>query len=109
MSEDRLSHAAKYCAELEAVLPRGFVYVIQCGKFVKIGVAVDVVSRLSMLQIGNPYDLKLLKSIDTHEPFALEQEIHRGLKKYRVRGEWFKLPKPVLDLLLKSFKTDGSK
>jgi hypothetical protein len=105
MAEDRLAHALKHCAELESLLPRGFVYVIQSGQFTKIGVAVDVRERMVSLQIGNPVELVLLKSIDTHEPFALERQIHAGIWKYHVRGEWFDLPKPVLDLLLKSFKT----
>lgn len=73
-----------------------FVYFIQCGHDkkppVKVGVASNIDKRLKSLQTGNPYELKLLCSIEcknTKEAYNLECFIHSELKSRRIRGEWF--------------------
>lgn len=54
----------------------GYLYWIQLEEscYVKIGVAIDVRTRLSDLQIGCPFDLKA----------------------YHIRGEWFRFPIEML-------------
>jgi len=87
------------------ILPRGisvtgFVYLIKCNEFVKIGVAVNAQLRIRDMQIGNPYELVLLKSYPSPVPYEDEENLHCILERYRVRGEWFKLPQDIVDMLL---------
>lgn len=100
----RLQNSLAYCAEREyqQSLVVGYVYVIQADKFVKIGIAKDVIQRLNMMQIGNPHQLKLLHSWGTVTPKAIEEEIHCEYRRFHVRGEWFKIPEPHLSKLLNS-------
>jgi hypothetical protein len=100
---DHLKHALDHCSERkkQRELAGGWVYFIQAGEFVKIGVAKDVQQRLTFMQIGCPYDMVLLKAMECLDPYHDEEMIHAELEKYRVRGEWFKLPPAVLALLLK--------
>lgn len=64
-----------------------FVYFIECGGFVKIGVAVNVEKRLASLQTGNPAPLTLLVAISGNE--KMERELHKRFAVDRVQGEWF--------------------
>lgn len=72
-----------------------FVYVI--GQFsgpIKVGIASDVESRLSGLQTGHPYELRIFLSIDARTEDvarALEKQCHSSLSYCRLRGEWFEL------------------
>lgn len=66
------------------------VYLIQSvlGGPIKIGVAHEVNSRLAAIQIHCPFELKVLHVIE-HGGYAIERELHRRLKQYRLHGEWF--------------------
>ncbi len=72
-----------------------YVYIVQCMDkrgWIKVGVAVDVDNRLSTLQIGCPYELKLIAKIKfpgRSLAYAMESKIHRRFKGRNVRGEWF--------------------
>ena len=72
---------------------RGWVYVIQCGEFVKIGMAVDTSRRLTDLQRFCPYPLKLIvrKSVPYFMRLEFEAAVHHELAGYRHRGEWFQV------------------
>ena len=76
-----------FIAVIEAFPPR-----------VKIGKARDPKVRMSELQTGCPYELKLLGSIkcksDAHA-YELERMAHRSFSGYRKRGEWFHYHKNV--------------
>jgi len=74
---------------------------IECHGFVKIGIAVNVHARLASLQTGSPFKLTLLTSFASGSPQEEEEAIHALLEQYRVRGEWFELPAPMIDHLLK--------
>lgn len=65
------------------------VYFIQSGEGgpVKIGYAIDVASRLSGNQVGNPVILKLLATCEGGK--ALERQFHKALGRIRLRAEWF--------------------
>lgn len=63
------------------------VYFIKCKQYVKIGHASDVSKRLSELQIGCPFPLKLMAVIPGDR--RLERAFHEALHAWRVRGEWF--------------------
>jgi hypothetical protein len=67
-----------------------FVYFVRCvDDLVKIGVAGDVNDRLSALQVGCPYELKLWGTL-RGGPRA-EQALHAAFAYYRFRGEWFSM------------------
>lgn len=69
--------------------PDNFVYFVQCGEDgpIKIGTAKDLRMRLSSLQIGCPYELRLLGAREGD--MLTESELHRRFARYRIRGEWF--------------------
>lgn len=70
------------------------VYVIGApGLPVKIGIASNVTSRLSGIQVGCPERLRIYLFIDALDGIArdVERECHRRLDQYRVSGEWFNL------------------
>lgn len=101
--QDRLahviSHIAKQQAEKAPVVR--YIYLIRCGPYYKIGIATDIPRRLSTLQIGCPYPLKLVKAWPSLNPEQDERQIHSLLWEHNCRGEWFKLPKTFLAALLK--------
>lgn len=71
------------------------VYAIQCGDFIKIGIAADVAARLGELQIGSPHTLTLLDSrefLSRGLAYRTELRIHAALDATGQRriGEWFR-------------------
>jgi lambda repressor-like predicted transcriptional regulator len=73
-----------------------FIYIIQCcddNGYVKIGLTTDnAVSRQLSLQVGCPYELKVVASFNVSgELRKIEQTLHNQLERFRLRGEWFKL------------------
>lgn len=93
---DRLGHLALMTG-IKVRAKSTYVYMIRCHDLVKIGIAVDVNGRLMELQVGNPYELELLGCWRSEDAIRDEDLIHSHLDKYRVRGEWFKLPKEIMD------------
>ena len=73
------------------------IYVVQCNEFIKVGIASNVSLRLSELQVGNPYPIQLIGHWAALDAIKEEEMIHSHLGPYRVRGEWFKLPKSLMD------------
>ena len=64
----------------------GCVYFIECGGFVKIGYTYDLKARMIELQIGNPAQLILIRTINTDRPAGLEAELHNKFADARRRG-----------------------
>ena len=72
----------------------GYVYLIGSPAFsqVKIGRSInDPRKRLSELQVGSPFLLKLLCMIYTEDPEDTEITLHNYFANSRTRGEWFTL------------------
>jgi hypothetical protein len=94
---NRLDHAIKHARKMmikrenKATGP-GFVYIIGCHGYVKVGIAKNVAVRVCGLQVGCPYELKLLLSFPTNHMERDERRIHEMWKRYEVRGEWFSIP-----------------
>lgn len=67
------------------------LYVIGSDEFdpVKIGVTSNVFNRVTQLQAGNPFLLKVFLQVDHDRAFLLEKYIHQSLKEHNLRGEWF--------------------
>lgn len=79
----------------------GFVYFIADTGAVKIGLALDPLSRLEDLQVGNPRRLRIVSWFPGGQ--ASEQFLHLEFFEYRIRGEWFDLGAPGLRELAEWF------
>jgi Meiotically up-regulated gene 113 len=73
------------------------VYFLQAGHDgpIKIGWSADVRSRMSMLQTGQPHELRLLLLLEGGDQ-KTEKVMHRRFAASHLRGEWFR---PSTDLL----------
>lgn len=71
-------------------------YVIQAeaGGPIKIGKATDVMGRLRDLQVGYPFKLVLLGTIEIEE-----RDAHRALNQSRLSGEWFAVSEQTIAFL----------
>ena len=76
------------------MLGNGYVYAVQSGEFVKIGVSREPERRLVKLQADCPMEAKLLGVIEGG--YKLEKVLHKRFRKYHARGEWFHMQGPVL-------------
>jgi hypothetical protein len=67
----------------------GKIYVIQAesGGPLKVGYGKKPMARLSNLQVGRPDAIRIVDSFRGTE--AVERALHRRLKPFKVRGEWF--------------------
>ena len=85
--EARRQQAAAHERLFRAAAGVDSVYFIRCGDYVKIGRSTNVRARLSELQTGNPYDLRLLATIPGGYP--LESSLRSRFSGEHHRGEWF--------------------
>ncbi len=88
------------------------VYFIYCGDHknapVKIGVTSDIENRVSALQTGNPYQLEckaFIPCANKDQAYRLESFFHRQFRKSRMIGEWFKLYRFNLKVLMDKFSS----
>lgn len=95
--KDPREYALKILTDPDRVWP-GYVYFVLVGSgdpFVKIGYSEysSPFNRVVQLQVGCPYELKLMGIIKPKGRIAkqLETEIHEDLKDFRIRGEWFEV------------------
>lgn len=103
---NRLEHAVNYSAK--RMLQRGkilkasstFIYIFECQGYYKIGLTDDVKKRVNGLQVGCPFDIRIVKSWRSNDARVEERRIHQLLEAYHVRGEWFKLPDDLLAKLM---------
>lgn len=72
---------------------KGFVYLIRCNDYFKIGVSSDPCKRLCALQTSSPYKLELIRYYKHDDIYEEEKFWHLELNSHRIRNEWFKLPK----------------
>lgn len=71
-----------------------FVYFIEAGRdIIKVGMAKDVGKRARALQTAGPFEMRIIHKIEiaAEHALALEKAIHKRLKPYRMRGEWFRI------------------
>ena len=77
-----------------AVPPRerrsGYVYLIQSGKYYKIGLTRrDPNTRLK--ELTTPEGVSMVHVIETSDPEGLEQFLHHEFREKRAEREWFRL------------------
>lgn len=94
----------------------GYVYLIGCGDYVKIGrasgadreaAAKRVAGRLMSFRVGNPYPLLLVAYAWVDDVVREERELHEKYEASRHRGEWFKLPEADLLALATEFQAQN--
>jgi len=81
-----------------------YVYVIQAGEYgpVKIGFTANPFARLSELQTGNPFPLRVVAAEfigDRRSASELESIIHNKLSEFRLKGEWFAFNEQVREFV----------
>ncbi len=80
--------------------PWWIIYFVRSGPPggpIKIGVTVDLLKRIKLLQTGNPEKLVLLRAITGDA--LLERELHARFKHIRIHGEWFKPTDELLSFI----------
>jgi len=80
----------------------GYIYLIQCIPFnyYKIGISkIKPKMRMSALQTGSPFELKILDIYLIDDYTKREVQLHRKYKEKNVRGEWFLFEDDELELL----------
>ncbi len=88
-------------------LLRGFVYIVKCDKYYKIGYTKRLGSRITQLRVGNPFPIELIHNVEVADAENLEGLLHEAVEKYLYRGEWFILPKKAIQLLVNSMNNYG--
>ena len=83
-----------------------WVYFIQDGTGVKIGLTINLKDRINTLQTGNPCRLKLIAYIETENMHLLEKHFHNHLKSLLLLGEWFKLDKEKIFKMLEGYRNN---
>lgn len=72
-----------------------FVYLLQAGDAIKIGVAVNIGARAIALQVGNPLPLQLVgqrRFANSGAACRAESALHARFADRRAQGEWFWIP-----------------
>lgn len=73
-----------------------FIYMIRCGQYIKIGIALRPKQRMRDLQVASPHKLILVHAWLTYHAKRDERRLHHSLKQYHIRGEWFELPDEIV-------------
>jgi len=83
--------------EIPIELPDLFVYAIREKDtgHIKLGISNDPDRRMKELQTGNSHPLELLGYRRAVNRFKDEQEIHKEMSAYHLRGEWFDSGAPI--------------
>lgn len=71
------------------------IYCISDGQFLKIGYSYKPLERLQLFQMGNPRKLSLVYSKPPRILLTakdVESAVHKRLRKFHLRGEWFDVP-----------------
>lgn len=82
---------------------QGSVYIVtakEYGELYKIGYTTDIEKRLKHFQTATPYNIYLVHRIKSNDIQYVERRIHDMLKKYEYSGEWFQLPKRILNRIM---------
>lgn len=66
-----------------------YVYGIQSGQFIKVGVALDITRRLHTIRLSNPHPLKVVLRRKMRAAYYCERKMHEILKEKSIGREWF--------------------
>lgn len=76
----------------------GYVYLLidELSNYLKIGVSIDVNTRLSGIQSSCPYEIYCIDSFICRNPYNEEALLHKKFDYLRHRGEWFKFDEDII-------------
>lgn len=78
----------------------GYLYVLGFpGGYYKIGITKDPATRFSQANVSLPIDLEIVHIVFVTDARGYEESLHKELRRYHVRGEWYKLPAHILDVI----------
>lgn len=77
---------------------------MRCGEYTKIGITNDPAQRLSQIQTSNPVDVNLVFTGKVLNTEMVERKLHYILREWRVRGEWFKMPKELVEAVIEDIR-----
>jgi hypothetical protein len=77
--------------DYSAPLAARYVYGIQSGQFIKIGVATNVAQRMKAMRLLNPHPLKIVLKRRLCAAFYCEKKMHEILAQKAVGREWFEV------------------
>lgn len=69
----------------------GYIYIIECNQYYKIGKTKNIKSRLWTIQADTPYEINLIYNKEFPDYHTIEKELHKKFKHIHHKGEWFKL------------------
>lgn len=69
----------------------GFVYLIKCEGYYKIGMSNDPKNRIPHLSVLTPFNTSAICVIESEDMRLLEKQLHDKFTDKRVNGEWFVL------------------
>jgi ribosomal protein S25 len=83
------------------------LYLIQAGEYTKIGITQDINKRLKSMETDNPLKLKILFYQKFENANKLESYLHKVLKKFNTKNEWFKFSKKQINIITECLKSNN--
>ena len=70
---------------------KAYLYVVRCGRYVKVGMTRDLLRRIEQLQDNNPeaIELEMYRTVPYHCAWTVEADALARLSEHHHRGEWF--------------------
>lgn len=90
----RAAHASVAAPKVVNVAQRdatGFVYVVKCAGYYKIGATRNATQRIARFETSYPHDLKVHRVARVENMSLVESSLHTRFAAKRVKGEWFNL------------------
>ncbi len=69
----------------------GYLYLLKCGEFYKIGFSETPRKRVHSFRTGSPHPILLIHTLKTPHYKTVEKVLHRHFSEKRHQGEWFRL------------------
>ena len=69
----------------------GYIYVIRCGEYYKIGMTLSLERRITELTMQLPHAPEIVCLIPTNHAGMEERRLHKLFSAQRLNGEWFSL------------------
>jgi len=108
IATQELSHLIKEERKEKNNKKVGYVYLIESGGLIKIGYTSNFKKRLAQYNTHNS-NVNIVGVFEKENAFLIESILHEAYEDFRVKGEWFDLPKDALCELLNYFNNGQKK